>query len=268
MLADQVERPTVAESYAGAISSGSSRMEAHRTKPADLIAAAGMSPYRMGTALMRLVSEWQSGAVPRPTAAPSERDLRKLGLGAEAAVAEARRLAAQRVDWHLHEVQLRFQRLKTLGTVRAGLLHWVRDRGWDDAEGLVAAVLQHFLSPKCPKCGGSGVIVVEGTGGRSAGKRCRADACRKSDIPGELLVPHQGRGRALLAYMRQCTGQAAHDMRDGTRKLRHYLKQDVDRFNQRERNRSDMSRRADAEAQADLQTDTAAIAERFRRTMR
>lgn len=267
MLADTNDRPSTAESYAGAISEGVSRVAAHKIGRVDLVASAGMSPYRMGTALMRLVSEWASGATPPPADSPSVRELRKQGMSADLAEAESRRLASQCAKWHLHEVQLRLQRLKTLPTVRAGLLHWVNAKGWEDAEGLVAAILQHYLSPKCSKCGGSGLIVIEGTGGRSDGKRCRVDACRRSPVPGELVVPHGGKGKALLAHMRQCTGQAAADMREGTRSLRHSLAKDVERYNQRARQRTEELQRADAEARADLLDDAARVAAHFEKAL-
>jgi len=292
---DNNQPPTVAETYAGAIGSGVTRPAPRGTGRADLIASAGMSPYRTGAALMRLVSEWQGGATPAPLAdAPTVKALAKQAAVArvnsgitaseeeyggmkvsakrdrraaapvlkhemEFADAEARRLAAQSADWHLHENKLRFQRLKTLPTIRAGLLHWVNAKGWDNAEQLVADTLRSFLSPACPKCQGRKRKVIQS---RAIGQECKA--CRGT---GEADVQHGGRGRVLLAYLRQCTGQAAADMGEGVRKLRHALKQDVDRFNQRQRDRIDELRRADAEAEADAKQDTAAVATHFQQAM-
>lgn len=301
MLSDTHEPPTVQETYAGAISTGSSRPGAFSTKAADYIPSAGMSPYRMGTALMRLVSEWHSGAVPKGEwqQIPAIRELAKAfalervnsmirrqeAEGERLKVSEKQRMRAEEkvrstdmdmarsryqdlqaraADWTQHENMLRFQGLKTLGTVRAGMLHWVQRKGWEDAEGIVAQVLQRFLSPKCPKCGGCGLIVIDGTGGRSAGKRCKAQGCRDSAVAGELVVPHGGRGRALLQYMTQCMGQAGSDMREGVHRLHRRSESEEARDNRKQRERSEELQRADAEAQADAKQDTAAVAAHFR----
>lgn len=294
---DRDPPPTTAESYAGAVSVGSSRVEPHRTKPADLIGAAGMSPYRMGTALMRLASEWSSGAVPKLRALPDVKDLarqiaerrveavisaapRQVSVkqkmraavivqkdDIEAAHVELSRLHAQALDWQQEEAKLRFQRMKTLPTVRAGLVHWIEQKGWEDAdaEHLAASVLRYFLAPKCQTCGGSGVREFAGNNRRGAGKPCAA--CRDNTVRGELNVPHGGRGKAVLAYLRQCTGQAAHDMREGARRLRRSETSDEGRLQHRQHEKVERLQRADAEAKADEAQDTAAVADAFRNSM-
>lgn len=298
---NDTERPTLAETYAGAVSAGASRPGAHSTKPADLIGAAGMSPYRMGTALMRLVSEWQSGAVPRQGEVPdakvlaqqaavarvdsgiqaAEEEYGGMRIGAKAdrraaavpmkheaefAHAEHRRLLAQSTDWNLAEAKLRFQRLKTLPTVRAALLHWVQQKDWENGEQLVAGVLQYFLSPKCPTCGGSGVREFAGNNRRGAGKPCTACRARKDagqiKVMGEMPIPGHGRGRALLQYLTQCTGQAAHDMREGAHRL--HRRNEEDRARQKQREQVEQQQRADVEAQADEAQDNAAVADKFK----
>lgn len=262
MTYETSDRPTVAETYAGAIGSGSTHTDSHRTKPADLVAAAGMSPYRMGTALMRLVSEWHGGATP-PKATPlTERELRKQGMDADLVQAEARRLAAQCADWSLHENKRRFQRLKTLPMIREALQQWVLQRGWVEqgylyVEQLVADTIRQFLAPACSACEGRKRKVVQS---RAVGPECRR--CRGT---GESDLQHGGRGRALLAYMRTCANQAAADMLDGTHKLRHDLKHGFDRYNQRVRERTEVLRRSDAEERTDL-SDDKATAEHFRST--
>lgn len=247
---------TVSEGYAGAVMASNLRVEAHKFTQADLVAAAGMNSYRMGMALMRLVSEWQSGATPRPGLAPSPKDLRKQGVSADLAEAESRRIAAQYADWHLQENMLRFQRLKTLPAVRAALLHWVGDKGWNEAENLVADTIRHFLSPVCTACEGRKRKVVQS---RAIGPECRK--CRGT---GEADLRHGGRGRSLLSYMKQCTGQAADDLRSGAHKLRRSANEEEGRKEHRKHARVGELRRADTEARADAQRDTEADAAHFR----
>lgn len=308
MLADtNNERPTLAESYAGAVSTGNSRVEPHKFSHADLIASAGMSPYRMGTALMRLVSEWNSGAVPRQGALPDVKVLAqqlavqrvrddeidhatmkvsekraKLAAAAvtkadmELAHAEYRRLQARATDWSLEESKLRFQRLKTLPAVRAALECWVLQKGWvedgwNGVQQLVAGVLQYFLSPHCPTCGGSGVREFAGNNRRGAGKPCWACKSRKDagqiKVMGEMPIPGHGRGRAMLQYLTQCTGQAAADLREGAHRLRRSSASTEARKKRRDGEKAEQLRRADVEAEADGKQDRAAVAEHFKNSM-
>jgi hypothetical protein len=58
--------PTAEESYATAASASNLRVEADRRTPADMVIAAGMNQHRMGLALMRLMTEWDASAKPKP----------------------------------------------------------------------------------------------------------------------------------------------------------------------------------------------------------
>lgn len=306
MLEGNNENPvTTQESYAGAVSTGNTRLEPHKTTRADLIAAAGMSVHSMGTALMRLVSEWQSGATPPKVAqTPDSKELARRaavervnsGIAAaeeeyggmrvedkeqrraaapvtkqemEFGQAEARRLQAQATDWNIEENKLRFQRMKSLPMVRAGLLYWVQERGWEDGERLVAGVLQYFLSPKCSVCGGSGVREFAGNNRRGAGKPCRVCKQRLDDrkikVMGEAPIPDHGRGRALLAHITSCVARAAGDIREGA--YRRHRADEEGRADRRKHEKIAQLQRADAEARADEATDTAAVAAHFAKSM-
>lgn len=299
---------TVDESYLSAACASSLKLEPHRHASADLIAAAGMNMHRTGLALLRLVSEWQSGATPQPTTTRLPKELRKevavarvdSGIVAseeeyggmrladkndrraaaqpsaheiQLAEAEARRLAAESADWHLHETKLRLQRLKTLPTVRAALVHWVRERDWEDAdaEALVAGVLRYFLAPKCSSCGGSGVREFAGNNRHGAGKACRA--CRermkegKIRVMGEMPLPGHGRGRALLKHMLSCIARARGDLTEGAHRLLRSTKSEEARSQRRHHDKVQQLQRADAEAQVDAKADTAAIASKFKDSM-
>lgn len=74
MLSDATNEPrSVEEGYASATGASHLRIEAHRSGAADIIAAAGMNPYRTGMALMRLRSEWDRSSKPKPPG-PAEVD--------------------------------------------------------------------------------------------------------------------------------------------------------------------------------------------------
>lgn len=294
---DASKKPDVQENYAGAVSSGASRVEPHKVTRADLIASSGMSVYGTGTALMRLGSEWNSGSIPALRELPKvkviaqqvarrrvEAEIKEAGeptklsekralldrttvqaSDMDLAAAELSRLHAQATDWQTHEAKLRFQRLKTLPTVRAALLHWVKERDWDDGEYLVAKVLQYFLSPYCPACGGSGVREFAGNNRRGAGKAC--SKCRDHAVRGEVNIPCYGRGRALLAHIRSCVARAAKDVGEGAWKFSRGDQSEEDRAKHRHHEQIEKLQRADAEAKEEILQDTAAVAAHFRDSM-
>jgi len=296
MYAGDNEPRTVDESYAGAVSGSSLRVGNDHTvpTPGDIIAASGMNQYRTGMALLRLLSEWNSGAVPKQGEQPEvkelarqlarrrvENEIKEAGEpmkisekrallevvtvqkpDMELARAEQQRLQARATNWQMEENKLRFQRLKTLPTIRAGLLHWAQEKGWDSAEQLVADTLRHFLSPVCPACEGRKRSVIPGTS-RAVGRECRK--CRGT---GEADLQHGGRGRALMGHIRQCIGQASSDLREGAHRLRRGGKNDADRIMHRHHEKVADLQRADAEAKEDLLQDTDAVAARFRDSMK
>jgi hypothetical protein len=231
---DSDERRGTEEVYAGAISTGSTRVGNDHTirTPGDVIAAAGMNKHRMGLALARLASEWNSGATPKPKPDPDVKALARQTAerrwarapfvflpivhaeDVKAAEREAERQIKEAGAWQEQEHGLRLQRLKTLPLVRAGLLAYVTSRGWEGGEHLVAAVIQRFLSPVCSACEGRGLRVIPGT--NRTGKK----ACGECKGSGETKVPHGGCGRALLNHMKACTATAARDLREGAYRLR------------------------------------------------
>lgn len=245
MLADTNERPGISETYAGAVGRGSSQVinDPQRKTPGDLIASAGMSPYRLGASLMRMQSQWQGSAAPPRAEVPDVKALarqaardraeggidhatmtldqkRAIRAGAKVqrsdldlAAAEQRRLYARATDWSMAENKLRFQQLKELPTVRAALNRYATQRGWiDEAAALVAEALRCYLSPVCHACLGRKRGVIEGTA-RAIGKECRK--CRGT---GEVRV--SGKIRSMVGYLHSCAGEAAGDLREGAYKLR------------------------------------------------
>lgn len=223
---------TVEEAYVSATSASHLRIEAHRTGAADIIAAAGMSPYEMGMALMRLRSEWDGSAKPLPpsriaieqlaaTLPTIPHDKLHAGMVEETERGQVRYRkpvdAAERTasGWYIHELSLLFQSLKTLPQVRAELERWI---GPPHASHVVASVLGWWLDPTCHTCRGCGKRIVKNSGGRSSGKPCFA--CVLSPVPGQRPLPHAGIGRKLLAHLNACYGTAKADLLQGTKRNR------------------------------------------------
>lgn len=219
--------PCIQEQYATAVGSSNLRVlnDANRRNIADLIIAAGMNPHRLGLALRRLATEWDSVGKPLAMSAESIEAMaakypRIEGTGLvlvktihrSGKVIEERLLplvaAKREADaWHASELALLFQRLKTLPEVRGALVHWAEARQIEGAVHVVGALIQWWLSPKCVVCHGVMKRVVLGTG-RTSSKNCRE--CRGT---GEARVPHGSVGRKLLGHIRECLGASAHNMR-------------------------------------------------------
>jgi hypothetical protein len=223
---DQNPPPTVEESYATAIGSSNLKHDPDRPNAVNVIIAAGISPHRLGAALMRLRTEWDSSAKPKPA---MEEQIKALALSLQVTrrppyvinpermedhvnhmsrawcLDEARRQAA---EWHSGELAKLLHRLKTLPMVRDALIHWATDQGIEGAPHVVAAVLLWWLNSICPVCKGVKKRVVQGTG------RTGSKDCTECKGLGEIKVPHGFLGRKVLSFMNHCRIANSKHLRD------------------------------------------------------
>lgn len=241
-------RPTITEQYTSAAARGGGRVgdDPQVPTPGDMIALAGMNTHRLGLSIMRLVSEWHSGAVPAAEAPPTAKQLIREGMAPTLAHHEAKRLHAQAVDWAMQEHMLRFQRLKTLPAVRMALLRHAKARGWEDVEHTVAMALRAFLAPVCHVCRGED----------------RKAPCRHCGGSG-LAKIGSGRVRALVEHMQASTGTAAAELRNG-RGMRRSVAGEQLRWEQRDRMRKQQRAEVLAEEIEDARQDVEAVREAFR----
>lgn len=298
---DNTKRPDIQERYAGAVSTGSTKVgrDPALGTAGDIVLAAGMGKYRTGQALLRLASEWHSGAVPKAGRLPGlkelarqlakarvEEDIRcqhtdrgltmaqKQKMRAavtvtkadmEVAEAEQRRLNARATDWTSQENQLRFQRMKSLPAVREALLNWTGEKGWEDGEHLIASVLQRFLSPVCPACSGTALQVSPGTFGREVVRRCKV--CADENEKGTVKVPHGWRGKRLLEYLDVCTKSAAHDIGQGLARDRRGSANTEARGKIAAKDEAERLTRVARVDEADAKQDKEAVAKHFKDSM-
>ena len=205
---DEDQKPTIEERYSGAIHASNLRVQAERTGPADVLIAAGMSPSRLGAALMRLHSEWDAVEHPkRPTTEMTQAVYKALTPARIPLVVSPERYRALELEdeqqrrasaaittnkWYVHELGLLFQKLKTLPEVRRGLSFWVREYGIADADKRTAEVLSWWLHNICPACSGRKKEVIAGTPSLSH-KDCRV--CKGT---GKTRVPHDANNTRQL----------------------------------------------------------------------
>lgn len=215
LMNDEVR--TTEEAYASATTSSDLRVQAERRGDADILIAAGWSMSRVGSALLRLHSEYDSTARPQPPR-PEQIEVMarsmlievsttdKEGKPATKMVPDVRSAHAQAWKWHRHEVALMLGRLKAMPSVREQIR--IQALKWNiaDAEDVAARLVQWWLSQVCPECRGTKFEVIAGTGRLSA-KACRV--CRGSGV---APVPSGQAGRRLANWMEECLHAARQDI--------------------------------------------------------
>lgn len=188
--------PSIDEIYSSAIHASNLKVEADRKGQIDSIIAAAWSPSRIGSALLRLHSEYDGSSHPRRI---KREALEALALTLHGFPRDrdqkARRIAS---DWYEHEVALMLQRLKTLPNVRYQLTLQADKWLIDDPERTAVGVLIWWLDHTCPHCHGLKFEKVQGAPSLSA-RACRY--CRGS---GETPIPYSFEGRRLVEHVNTC----------------------------------------------------------------
>jgi hypothetical protein len=173
-------KPSIEERYSSATSTSTMKMELERSMPIDVLTAAGWSQSRIGAALLRLHSEWDSAEKPRLHKSP-----------------HTGRREAQ--AWLLHEQKILMGKLKTLPSVRGQVEQHLMQWGYAEPASKSAAVLLWWLDQTCHHCHGTKYEIVPGTN-RQSGKLCRT--CQGSGL---MPVPHGQDGRRLANWLDGCT---------------------------------------------------------------
>lgn len=146
-------RPGVDELYETAVNAKDLTVTSRVRGAADILIAVGGSPTRLGTAMLRLHSEWEAAAKPIK---PSEVDVKRLALTmpdkkGRPDVVGARRLAG---EWYVDQLAALVGRLKALPMVRAELMQQAQRWGMQDAEDKSCHVIRYWLDQTCHACHG------------------------------------------------------------------------------------------------------------------
>lgn len=201
------EKRGIEEIYTSAMTSSDLRVEADRPGDADVIIVSGWTQARIGGAMLRLHTEYDSSEKPRMAAV--EQFLPAL-IEAAAAVAkdgkiskEEKRLLkvkAHRMthEFNLNQTGLFLEKLKSLPDVRTQLSLQMLKWGMADVESKGAQIIQWWLHQVCPVCHGTKWQVAEGTG-RQNGK-----ACKECQGTGKRETPFENEGRRAATWMDQC----------------------------------------------------------------
>lgn len=161
------------ERYTTAITTDNLRMDTREHASigdVDVLTAAAWAPARLGSALLRLASEYA-------------RPVRLQGMSASDAI-------------------LLMGQLKTLPDVRRELSIQLKAWGHDKPTDAALAIIAWWLHKVCSKCDGRGYDVVPGTA------RLAAKPCRACDGSGEARLPMGEMGKRAANFMDDCTHRA------------------------------------------------------------
>lgn len=168
------EPRTIEEQYTSAGNADDLTVKAERRSDADILIAAGWTPGMLGSALLRLHSEWDGAAKPRKL---TETDARLL-----------------------------YGALKTLPKVIEAVSEWAAKRGYDRPQELAGASVAFWLDDTCHACEGRGYEVIHGS--PVLGRQCR-----KCGGSGKRNPPAGETGKAALNMMDECVHVARQSMR-------------------------------------------------------
>ena len=202
------ETADINEQYSVATNSANLRMEADRRSSADILVAAGWAPSRLGSALLRLHSEFDS--VQHPIK-PSIAAIEAIAKSMDPKMQLSERLEAAKAtaaEWHAHEIGLMLGRLKSLPAVREQLVIQSDKWGMDNPRHVAASVIQWWLSRQCTSCHGIKFQVIEGTA-RLSGKLCKT--CRGT---GETGIPCGEAGKRIAIYIDDCLHRARNQIKN------------------------------------------------------
>lgn len=168
------DAPTIEERYTSATTSSNLRCKADTRSDVDILIACGLSPGILGSALMRLHSEFDSS---------SEKQARTTT-----------------------DAVLLMGKLKSLPRVLEALEGWALLRGLDAPGKLAQAVAAYWLNSMCSACEGRGHERVAGT--PMLGRQCKV--CRGA---GKRKEPMGDAGRLMLSMMEECVMGARSSMK-------------------------------------------------------
>lgn len=186
MAIDTADKPGIEETYSGAVTSSNLRMEVREDSPngaASVLIAVGWSPSRLGAALMRLHTEYDSTST--PPGEPSATDIALLQMG-----------------------------LKTLPAVHECIAHQAEVWRMERPAEVATAVIAWWLAKSCRTCHGRQYQTIPGTPALS-NKVCRA--CGGS---GEARLHYGQDGRRLANYMDDCVSRAQQSIKKRLRNFK------------------------------------------------
>ncbi|WP_019573338.1 hypothetical protein [Curvibacter lanceolatus] len=192
------EPRTIEEAYTAAIVSSHLRVEADRPGAADFLIAAGWSQSRIGLAMLRLHTEWERAAKPRPVSKEAvERIAKEVPRTVKVApphpATQQARAQAEVDRWEANEWILVIQQLKSWKGVAAILTGQMDKWKVHDPSAKASKVILWWMNQNCPACNGTKL----GPSGRGA-------MCRPCKGTGKTQPPFGEDGKRLANWIDCC----------------------------------------------------------------
>jgi len=229
MLGTDTNSRSIDESYSIACTTSDMRVEGDRRGDADVIIASGWSPVRMGSALLRLASEFDTSARPKPPTreeidvlALSEVKRETIGKDDEGRpIVKIIRLGhksaqAKAWEWHASELNKFMGKLKSLPGVKREVIDFATRDGIEGAEAKAPAALGWWLMQNCLSCHGRQETEIVGTA-RLSGRECRI--CHGS---GKSPTPYGSEGRRIANVLDDCVQRARQSIKQRLRQFPHH----------------------------------------------
>lgn len=187
-------KPGIDERYLVAGNATDLNVMPDQSGPVDVLIAAAWSPSRLGSAALRLHSEWSTACPPKQA---SLELIEQLAHKMPLLNGKTDRAAAQATadHWTAAELRRAYSRLRSLAGVREQLALQASKRGVDDPDRLAAVVLHHWLDPVCPACQGRKFQLAKGAPSLSV------KVCGTCQGVGRPNPPGGQHGRWMLNYL-------------------------------------------------------------------
>lgn len=211
------QQRTIAEAYATAVSSSDLKCDTREGAPrsdSDVLAAAGWCESRIGSALLRLHTEYDGAEHPKLMKpqdfyrAPAEKGGEK--------EANAKKFAEGQCEEHNKTQRLLMRsKLKTLPAVVQQVEAQLKKWGEEDAKAVANAVVIWWLQQACRSCNGRKFEIVPGTA------RLSNKTCKPCGGTGHARIPHGDIGRRTANFLDDCVCRARLSISERLRATRH-----------------------------------------------
>jgi hypothetical protein len=202
---------TVGERVVSACHSTNLRDEADRPSQTDVLKAMAWSQSRLGSALMRLHSEYDSVAKPRPV---SHENMIQMVLkhkssdknkGTEKGLTQKQCETMAKIEassWLKNEKSLFLGKLKTLNTVVEQLTTQCQLWGISEPKRVATVAVGHWLDQVCPACHGHKFELMPDSPTLST------KHCKSCGGTGLSAVPYGQAGKKVLNHLDNCVSRA------------------------------------------------------------
>lgn len=206
------EPVTIEERVSTSIQAKNLRDEADKSSQTDILKALAWSKSRLGSALLRLHSEYDAIEHPRKLAHDAMVKLvlsMKSGTKQALTIKEREDMARREAEkWYANEKTLFLGRLKTLPSVVDQLTIQCEKWGMNEPRKVATVSIGYWLNQICPACNGLKFELIP------ASPVLSDRQCKVCHGTGFAAVPYGRAGEKVLSYMDDCVSRAQQSIKE------------------------------------------------------